>query len=63
MLTDLRNWVAITALSLAGLFGLFYSAHGENETAYHLGLGVFAVAVVMGAILVRRALDQAEKSK
>jgi hypothetical protein len=63
MLTDLRNWAAITALSLAGLFGLFYSAHGENGTAYHLGLGVFAVAVVVIIILVRRTLDQAEKSE
>jgi membrane protein implicated in regulation of membrane protease activity len=61
MLTDLRNWVAVTALAIIGLAGLFYAANGD-ETAYHLGLGVFAVAVVVIAILIRRALDSAEKS-
>lgn len=61
MLADLRNWLAVLVAVLIGVGGLFYAAKGEVPGAYTLGLGVFAVAVVVVIITIRRALDEAEQ--
>ena len=60
MLTDLRVFFALVGLTLAGLAGLVMAAKAELESSYNLGLGVFFVAVILGAILVRRTLDRSE---
>jgi hypothetical protein len=60
MLTDLRVFMGLVAITIVGLLGLFMAAKAELESSYNLGLGVFFAAVIVGAILVKRSLDDAD---
>jgi hypothetical protein len=60
MFQGLVNWLLGGMLCIVSIVGLFVAAKGATQDSYYFGLGLFGLALVGLASLVRGALDKAD---
>lgn len=61
MFQGLGNWFIGFLLTILGVIGLFVAAKGGTQDSYIFGLGLFLIAVVGLAHLIRHSWDRLEQ--
>lgn len=61
MFQGLGNWVVGLLFCVLSIIGLFIAAKGATMDSYAFGLGLFFVAVIGVAHLIRRSWDKGER--
>jgi FtsH-binding integral membrane protein len=58
-LENLGKWITGGVIGVIGIIGLFVSSRAADNTFYYLGLIVFAVAIAVIFLMIRKGFDAA----
>jgi membrane protein implicated in regulation of membrane protease activity len=56
------EWFVLALACAAGVIGLLLAASNDGGGTYHIGLGLFIVAVVYAFVFIKRHFDRIDRT-